>query len=139
MTEAPTLIQLRQSLGLLQVAFDASAEAMVIVEPGGVVRWGNQAAADLWTNGLAVLLVGKRLEDLLERLTTSGGAQLSFDASDHPLQRLKHGDGKGIYGVCELLQQLEWRHIRQPDEGYVLLVARDLGPQEQALQEQQSF
>ena len=28
-----TLDQLRQSLGLLQVAFDASSEAMVIVEP----------------------------------------------------------------------------------------------------------
>ena len=49
-----TLDQLRQSLGLLQVAFDASSEAMVIVEPSGEVRWANQAAADLWANGLAV-------------------------------------------------------------------------------------
>ena len=49
MSEEATLAQLRQSLGLLQVAFDAAAEAMVIVEPGGEVRWGNQAAADLVT------------------------------------------------------------------------------------------
>ena len=40
MSEEATLAQLRQSLGLLQVAFDAAAEAMVIVEPGGEVRWG---------------------------------------------------------------------------------------------------
>ena len=59
MSEEATLAQLRQSLGLLQVAFDAAAEAMVIVEPGGEVRWGNQAAADLWTNGLAIMLVGQ--------------------------------------------------------------------------------
>ena len=35
MSEEATLAQLRQSLGLLQVAFDAASEAMVIVEPGG--------------------------------------------------------------------------------------------------------
>ena len=40
MSEEATLAQLRQSLGLLQVAFDAASEAMVIVEPGGEVRWG---------------------------------------------------------------------------------------------------
>ena len=33
MSEEATLAQLRQSLGLLQVAFDAAAEAIVIVEP----------------------------------------------------------------------------------------------------------
>ena len=44
MSDEATLAQLRQSLGLLQVAFDAAAEAMVIVEPGGEVRWGTVAA-----------------------------------------------------------------------------------------------
>ena len=139
MSEDATLIQLRQSLGLLQVAFDASAEAMVIVEPTGQVRWGNQAAADLWTNGLAILLVGRPLEQLLHELTTSSGLPLSVESAEHPLQRLRRGDGKGIYGVSELLQQLEWRRITEPDTGYLLLVARDLGPQEQALQEQRKF
>ena len=38
------LAQLRQSLGLLQVAFDAASEAMLILDPTGLVRWGNQAA-----------------------------------------------------------------------------------------------
>ena len=71
MSDEATLAQLRQSLGLLQVAFDAASEAMVIVEPGGEVRWGNQAAADLWTNGLAIMLVGRRLEQLLQPLSSS--------------------------------------------------------------------
>lgn len=139
MSDDATLLQLRQSLGLLQVAFDASAEAMVIVEPTGQVRWGNQAAADLWTDGLAILLVGRPLEQLLQSLTTSSGLPLSVESAEHPLQRLKRGDGKGVYGIRELLQQLEWRCITQPDTGYLLLLARDLGPQEQALQEQRKF
>ena len=74
MSEEATLAQLRQSLGLLQVAFDAAAEAMVIVEPGGEVRWGNQAAADLWANGLAIMLVGQHLEQLLQPICSSSGA-----------------------------------------------------------------
>jgi signal transduction histidine kinase len=139
MSEEATLAQLRQSLGLLQVAFDAAAEAMVIVEPGGEVRWGNQAAADLWTNGLAIMLVGKRLEQLLQPISSSSGVQLAAEAAEHPLQLLKRGDGSGVYGVANQLQQLEWRRIQQPGDGYLLLLARDLAPQEQALQQQRQF
>ena len=134
-----TLDQLRQSLGLLQVAFDASSEAMVIVEPSGEVRWANQAAADLWANGLAVLLIGQPLEKLFDQVTTNSGLPLAPDATEHPLQRLKRGDGKGVFGIRDLLQQLEWRHIPQQDPGYLLLLARDLGPQERALQQQRQF
>ena len=75
-----TLDQLRQSLGLLQVAFDASSEAMVIVEPSGEVRWANQAAADLWGNGLAVLLIGQPLAKLLDQVTTNSGVPIAPDA-----------------------------------------------------------
>ena len=139
MSEEATLAQLRQSLGLLQVAFDAAAEAMVIVEPGGEVRWGNQAAADLWTNGLAILLVGQRLEQLLQPISTSSGVPLAVDAAEHPLQLLKRGDGAGVYEVADQLQQLEWRRIQEPGNGYLLLLARDLAPQEQALQQQRQF
>ena len=139
MSEEATLAQLRQSLGLLQVAFDAAAEAMVIVEPGGEVRWGNQAAADLWTNGLAILLVGQRLDRLLQSISSSSGVPLAVEAAEHPLQLLKRGDGSGIYGIADQLQQLEWRRIQQPGDGYLLLVARDLAPQEEALQQQRQF
>ena len=139
MSDDATLAQLRQSLGLLQVAFDAASEAMVIVEPGGEVRWGNQAAADLWTNGLAIMLVGRRLEQLLQPLTSSSGLPIATQAAEHPLQRLKRGDGEGIYGIGEQLQQLEWRRIPQPGDGYLLLLARDLAPQEEALRQQRRF
>ena len=139
MSEEATLAQLRQSLGLLQVAFDAAAEAMVIVEPGGEVRWGNQAAADLWTNGLAIMLVGRSLEQLLHSISSSSGVPLAVEAAEHPLQLLKRGDGSGVYGIADQLQQLEWRRIQQPGDGYLLLVARDLAPQEEALQQQRQF
>lgn len=139
MSDDATLAQLRQSLGLLQVAFDAASEAMVIVEPGGEVRWGNQAAADLWTNGLAIMLVGRRLEQLLQPLTNSSGMLIAQQAAEHPLQRLKRGDGEGIYSIGEHLQQLEWRRIPQPGDGYLLLLARDLAPQEEALRQQRRF
>ena len=139
MSDEATLAQLRQSLGLLQVAFDAAAEAMVIVEPGGEVRWGNQAAADLWTNGLAIMLVGRRLEQLLHSISSSSGVSLPVDAAEHPLQQLKRADGSGVYWIADQLQQLEWRRIQQPGDGYLLLLARDLAPQEQALQQQRHF
>ena len=139
MSEEATLAQLRQSLGLLQVAFDAASEAMVIVEPGGEVRWGNQAAADLWTNGLAILLVGRQLQQLLQPITSSGGIPMAMEAAEHPLQLLKRGDGQGVYGIGEQLLQLEWRRIPQPGDGYLLVLARDLAPQEQALQQQRHF
>jgi signal transduction histidine kinase len=139
MSDEATLAQLRQSLGLLQVAFDAAAEAMVIVEPGGEVRWGNQAAADLWTNGMAILLVGRRLEQLLQSLTSSSGVPMAIEAAEHPLQRFSYGDGQGTYGMGEQLLQLEWRRIPQPGDGYLLLLARDLAPQELALQQQRRF
>ena len=139
MSEEATLAQLRQSLGLLQVAFDAAAEAMVIVEPGGEVRWGNQAAADLWTNGLAILLVGQRLDRLLQSISSSSGVPLAVEAAEHPLQLLKRGDGSGVYGIADQLQQVEWRRIQQPGDGYLLLVARDLAPQEEALLQQRQF
>ena len=139
MSEEATLAQLRQSLGLLQVAFDAAAEAMVIVEPGGEVRWGNQAAADLWANGLAILLVGQRLDRLLQSISSSSGVPLAVEAAEHPLQLLKRGDGSGVYGIADQLQQVEWRRIQQPGDGYLLLVARDLAPQEEALLQQRQF
>ena len=128
MSDEATLAQLRQSLGLLQVAFDAAAEAMVIVEPGGEVRWGNQAAADLWTNGMAILLVGRSLEQLLQPITSSSGVPMAIEAAEHPLQRLSRGDGQGTYGMGEQLLQLEWRRIPQPGDGYLLLLARDWRP-----------
>ena len=47
--------QLRQSLGMLQVAFDAATEAMLIVDAERQVHWANQAAAELLPKAAPVL------------------------------------------------------------------------------------
>jgi signal transduction histidine kinase len=133
------LAQLRQSLGLLQVAFDAATEAMLIVDPCGEVRWANQAAADLWTDGLAILLVGRRLERLLDPIANRGGHPLALDSPGHPLHQLKEGNGGGVFELRGKVLRLEWRVIPEPGEGYQLLLARDLEPQERALQLQRHF
>ena len=103
------------------------------------MRWGNQAAADIWTDGLAILLVGRRLEQLLEPIANRGGHPLSLEAPVHPLQLLKAGDGGGVFELKGKVLRLEWRLIPEPGEGYRLLLARDLEPQEQALQLQRQF
>ena len=143
MTAAPgqmeLLAQLRQSLGLLQVAFDAASEAMVIFDPEGVVRWGNQAAADLWTDGLAILLVGRHQEQLLQPIANRSGQPLERSSAEHPLQQWQLGDGGGVFELRGQQLRLEWRLIPEPGSGYRLLLARDLEPQEQALQLQRRF
>jgi PAS domain-containing protein len=111
MSEEATLAQLRQSLGLLQVAFDAAAEAMVIIEPGGEVRWGNQAAADLWSNGLAIMLVGQRLEQLLQNITSISGVKLAVDAAEHPLRGLWHCWSVAAIGVAAYSAAWRWLFV----------------------------
>ena len=88
---------------------------------------------------MAILLVGRPLEQLLQPITSSSGVPLAVEAAEHPLQLLKRGDGSGVYGIADQLQQLEWRSIQQPGDGYSLVLARDLAPQEQALQQQRQF
>mgnify|MGYP001345424074 CR=1 FL=1 len=54
--------QLRQSLGMLQVAFDAATEAMLIVDAQRQVHWANQAAAELLLGGVPIQLANRKLE-----------------------------------------------------------------------------
>ena len=110
---------------------------MVIVEPGGEVRWGNQAAAVCgpmawrscwWGNARAVA----------PSISSSSGVPLAVGLPSIHCSA-QAGDGSGVYGIADQLQQLEWRRIQQPGDGYLLLLARDLAPQEQALQQQRQF
>ena len=57
------IAQLRQSLGMLQVAFDAASEAMVIVDVDRRIYWANQASADLFVGGVLAGVV----EQLIQR------------------------------------------------------------------------
>lgn len=140
------LQQLRQSLGLLQVAFDAAREAMVIVDGEQRVRWTNQAAAALWGAGMAMLLPGMRLNQLVQ-FQALDGTPIGENESHHPLQALQHGDGGGSYRLCfpELIgaeissHQISWKQINQVADGYGLITIGDLDPAEKALQEQRTF
>jgi signal transduction histidine kinase len=131
---------------MLQVAFDAASEAMVIVDSELRVRWANQAAADLWSGGMAIALVGKRFSQLIH-LQTLNGTPLSANEPGHPLREMRAGDGEGRYRMClpeELgglmsTRQFKWQLIKQTVEYNVLITVRDLDPTEQALQEQQAF
>jgi signal transduction histidine kinase len=128
-----------KSLGLLQVALDAVTEAMLIADPAGRVRWSNQAAADLWGNGLAVLLVSKPLAALVNNLHNIDGELIELQSAEHPLQRLGKGDGEGIFRLETRLMQLQWRTLTEVEEGFLLFVARDQGPIEKALMQQRQF
>lgn len=135
--------QLRESLGLLQVAFDAAAEAMLILDGERRIRWANQKAADLWGRGLTPLLTGKPFAELVVLEQLDGQIVLP-EAPTHPLQLMGLGDGERRYrlscgGPSSAPQLLRWTAIEGLRGSFVLLIIRDLGPLETALLEQRRF
>ena len=64
--ETPLVRQLRQSLGMLQVAFDATSEAMLIIDEHRLVHWANQASAELLVQGVPIQVVNCMLGSLFE-------------------------------------------------------------------------
>lgn len=143
---ANLLDQLRQSLGLLQVAFDASSQIMLILDANHRVRWGNQPAADQWTNGLGILLPGKHFCDLVS-LFDQNGAPLSENQSEHPLQQSKSDNGSNRFliktndsSTAKLsAYRIRWRRVTEVPGGFLLITFSDLEPAEQALIQQQNF
>jgi len=148
--EATALVaQLRQSLGLLRVAFDATGEAMLIVDSGRHVRWVNQTAADLWGGGLALRVIGKPLDDLL-RLRHLDQRVLPLSDPLHPLSQARLGEGQAsllvqaLFAAAgdqpEVLQRMvTWRPISEMGGEFTLLIFRDLEPLEKSLQQQRAF
>lgn len=141
--------QLRQSLGLLRVAFDATGEAMLIVDSGHQVRWVNQTAADLWGGGLPLRVVGKPLEALL-RLRHLDQRLLTLSDPQHPLNQARLGEGHASLLVqaivalagdeSDVLQRMvSWRPISELGGVFTLLTFRDLEPLEKSLQQQRAF
>ena len=141
--------QLRQSLGLLRVAFDATGEAMLIIDSGRQVRWVNQTAADLWGGGLPLRVVGKPLEALL-RLRHLDQRLLTLSDPHHPLNQAKLGEGQASLLVQaivaragdepDVLQRMvSWRPISELGGVFTLLTFRDLEPLEKSLQQQRAF
>ena len=74
-SDSPLVGQLRQSLGMLQVAFDAAAEAMVIIDAQRRIHWANQASASSLVEGLPIQVVNRDLGDLIRRLVPDESKQ----------------------------------------------------------------
>ena len=142
------LDQMRQSLGLLRVAFDSTDEAMLIVDHHQTIRWANQKAADFFSQGMTALLVG---QDLGERVACElPGEQSAEKASKQPLQRVfetSQGERRLLISAAtasdqapqNMLSMVIWKQITNLNELFVLVIIRDLDPAERALDQQRTF
>ena len=143
--------QMSQSLGLLRVAFDSTGEAMLIVDESSAVRWANQQAADLWGGGITLQMVGRPLSALLQFHHLDRSPLRDEDPS-HPLQKALSAEGRNTYLIQAvstlandpeklrlITRSVSWRLIIQMNQGFVLLIFRDLDPLEKALARQRQF
>ena len=142
--ETPLIRQLRQSLGMLQVAFDATSEAMLIIDEQRLVHWANQASAELLLQEDPVQMVNCRLDSLIELDVVDHRSSevkgLLNSESPLPLSagevRCRVVRGSGRQSPIQLPQ---WRPVEQIQSPFVLLSFRDLSAEEQALMQQQCF
>ena len=142
--DSELIAQLRQSLGMLQVAFDAASEAMVIVDVDRRIHWANQASAELFVGGVPIQVVNQTLADvlMLRPLDSHAKAALQLLDPQLPLPRSSgesrcqvlspNGDGSEV-------QLLRWRPVELIQSSFLLVSFRDLSPEERALVQQQRF
>ncbi len=142
--DSELIAQLRQSLGMLQVAFDAASEAMVIIDVDRRIHWANQASAELFVGGVPIQVVNQTLADVLKLrpLDTHAKAALQLFDPQIPLPRTsgesrcqvlsRNGDGSQV-------QLLRWRPVELIQSPFLLVSFRDLSPEERALVQQQRF
>ena len=142
--DSELIAQLRQSLGMLQVAFDAASEAMVIMDVDRRIHWANQASAELFVGGVPIQVVNQTLADVLKLrpLDTHAKAALQLFDPQIPLPRTsgesrcqvlsRNGDGSQV-------QLLRWRPVELIQSPFLLVSFRDLSPEERALVQQQRF
>ena len=138
------IAQLRQSLGMLQVAFDATSESMVIVDADRRIHWANQASAELLVGGVPIQLVNQTLADVLKLRPLDVHAKASLQVLDpqHPLPRTS-GESRcqvlSANGDESQVQLLRWRPVELIQSPFLLVSLRDLSPEERALVQQQRF
>ena len=147
------LAQLRQSLGLLRVAFDSTDEVMVIADHNMRIRWANQKAADCFGAGITALLVGRTVDQCIQFQPWIEQGQPSDDNSpaQKPLRELilEQSEGEQKLRIGRNNQQIEkgaffpgrltWRQITSMSDAFHLIIIRDLDPIEQSLDRQRSF
>jgi len=142
--EQELLAQMRQSLGLLQVAFDSTSDAMVILDHHYTIRWANQTAADRFSLGFTAALISQPFASRITLLTPYGDAK-AFDSRTLFLNQ--NGGNKrlrvtGINPNADAkapLNIVSWKAITSTHETFYLVSFRDLDPIEQALEQQRLF
>ena len=129
---------------MLQVAFDSAAEAMVIIDSQRRIHWANQASASSLVEGVPIQVVNRDLRDLISRLVPNESGQESPALMD-PHVQLPSASDQGRF-VLELAdgrrtdhQLVRWKPVELVQASYLLVTWRDLGPEEQALRQQQQF
>ena len=129
---------------MLQVAFDAASEAMVIVDVNRRIHWANQASADLFVGGVPIQLVNQTLADVLKLRPMDAHAKAALQLLD-PQRPLPRTSGESR---CQVLspngdesqvQLLRWRPVELIQAPFLLVSFRDLSPEERALVQQQRF
>ena len=142
--DSELIAQLRQSLGMLQVAFDAASEAMVIVDVDRRIHWANQASAELFVGGVPIQLVNQTLADVLKLRPLDAHAKAALELLDPqcPLPRTS-GESRcqvlSSHGDEFQVQLLRWRPVELIQSPFLLVSFRDLSPEERALVQQQRF
>ena len=129
---------------MLQVAFDAASEAMVIVDSDRRIHWANQASADLFVGGVPIQLVNQALADVLKLKPLDAHAKAALQLLDpqRPLPRTS-GESRcqvlSPHGDESPVQLLRWRPVELIQSPFLLVSFRDLSPEERALVQQQRF
>ena len=131
-----------------RVAFDATEEAMLILDEHDQVRWVNRTAAQWLGNGLALRVIGKPVQQVATFMHPDQ-RDLPYGDRQHPLSQSKQGDGQMLLLIHPLLvndsfqssavqRMVIWKP-KEINEPYLLIVFRNLDPLEKALQLQRSF
>jgi len=142
--EQELLAQMRQSLGLLQVAFDSASDAMVILDRDHTIRWANQTAADRFSRGLTATLISQSFADRIILLAPYGEARpldarsllLTQNAGDMRVRVKRVSDNPEHHAP---LNNVSWKAITNTHEPFHLIAFRNLDPIEQALEKQRLF
>ncbi len=147
------LAQLRQSLGILRVAFDSTDEVMMIADHNQCIRWANQKAADCFGAGITALLVGRTIDQCIQwqpwmetgkpsdknSHTQKTLSELILEQSEGEQKLRVGGKTQGIEPANFFPGRLTWRQIDSMSEGFHLIIIRDLDPIEKSLHRQRSF
>ena len=142
--DSALIAQLRRSMGMLQVAFDAASEAMVIVDSSRRVHWANQASADLLVGGVPIQIVNKILSSILKVHSSDSRSNVlsALLDSGKPLPKIAGESRCQVVfesGEVSPLLMLRWQPVELIQEPFVLVTLRDLSALEKALLQQQRF